>query len=425
MIRSLRPRQLAVDVGVAVLCVLARLAVGVDGPTVFAVVVVMGLALALRRVSPALALVAAWLGVTAQLLALLPADPANLAVLAVLYCTARYGTPVVKWAGFGSAALGAVVATSYLTVRPYVGGLDVRSASEIAANVVLFFATTAATFFLSWTLGVLVRTRADARASRRRELEARWRGEEAQRRGEAAERREEAERHSTAIERERTRIARDMHDVVAHSLAVVIAQADGARYARATDPGAVDTALDAISTTARDALGDVRALLAQLRRDDVGGHEPALVDLDRLVDQVRASGLPVTVNTVGTQEPLPAGAQIALFRIVQEALTNALRHGSAEGADVRFDWGRDAVSVRVSNPLDSAADSAARESSGGEPTVGAVGTIGAVGAVGGGHGLAGMRERAVLAGGSFSAERRGEYFVVNASIPLARDGAAS
>jgi signal transduction histidine kinase len=240
---------------------------------------------------------------------------------------------------------------------------------------------------LSWTFGLLGKT---------------WRG--AREAGQArvlAERQKIDAQRSVVVEQERNRIARDMHDVVAHSLAVVIAQADGARYARAKDPDAVDAALTTISSTAREALGDVRILLGQLRHNQDEAPQPVLADLGRLVDQVRGSGLPVRFEQEGESVPLGTGKQLAVYRIVQEALTNALRHGDTSRETlVSLHWGQKDLAVAVSSALRLAEPAA-------EPELGL------------GHGLSGMRERAILAGGSLTAEPHAGRFLVTASLPLA------
>ncbi|HEU4850483.1 MAG TPA: histidine kinase, partial [Terrimesophilobacter sp.] len=212
---------------------------------------------------------------------------------------------------------------------------------------------------------------------------------------------------SVIVEQERNRIARDMHDVVAHSLAVVIAQADGARYAGRKDPEAVDAALTTISMTAREALGDVRILLGQLRHSQDEAPQPVLADLDRLFEQFRASGLPVEFDEAGAPTPLATGAQLAVYRIVQEALTNALRHGdSAQGATVAFHWEADALALEVT--------SATVESAPGEEKAEPAATPG--------HGLAGMTERAALVGGRLTAEQHDGSFTVSATIPATQQG---
>ncbi len=190
------------------------------------------------------------------------------------------------------------------------------------------------------------------------------------------------------------RIARDMHDVVAHSLAVVIAQADGARYASASDPSAATAALGTISSTARSALADVRLLLTQLRHSQGDGPQPTLADLEELYAHVRAAGveLRVDVDPAPPAEP-PGAVQLAVYRILQEALTNAIRHGDGRVA-VRLAWGPERVDLEVANAMKTDAAPSA------------------------GHGIIGMRERAQLAGGSLSAEAVDGDFVVRATIPI-------
>jgi signal transduction histidine kinase len=230
---------------------------------------------------------------------------------------------------------------------------------------------------LSWVTGALVRVALQARETRRAQQEA------------------QAE---AATEQERVRIARDMHDVVAHSLAVVIAQADGARYAAASDPAAADTALTTISTTARAALADVRLLLTQLRHSHGDGPQPTLADVEALYAQVRAAGvdLQVEVDPMPPGEP-PAAVQLAVYRILQEALTNAIRHGTRDAVRVGLAWLPDRVELSVRNGRDPSAT----------PAPGSVG-----------HGLIGMRERAQLAGGRLHAAGYGDQWVVDATLPI-------
>lgn len=381
MLRPLTSAQLAVDITIATVCVLIRSLLPFDSAAGWAMLLAMGGALAIRRLSPGLALAVAWFGALVQMAALLPPDAANLAILAVLYSTARYGTPTVKWLGLSSAIVGAFIATAYFLLTGFVAGstnfdsiftllphLAVVGAFSLGASL--------AVLGLSWTAGLLARTWRTARESRALQ--------------QAAER-------EVVVEQERQRIARDMHDVVAHSLAVVIAQADGARYARKDDPEAVDGALVTIATTAREALADVRLLLGQLRQEQGAGPQPVLGDLDALVTQLRASGLDIHVVRNGDLPLLPASHQLALYRIAQEALTNALRHGDA-AARVTFELSSTPaeVTLLVSNRLRAKPAAAGTE----------------------GHGITGMRERALLVGGEISAAPEGDLFVVRASVPV-------
>jgi signal transduction histidine kinase len=210
--------------------------------------------------------------------------------------------------------------------------------------------------------------------------------------------REHLVERDVVIEQERNRVARDVHDVVAHSLAVVIAQADGARYAAEKDPATVSPALDAIAETARVALGEVRTLLHELRHTQSATPSPGTGDLDTLIEGFRVLGLTVDVAHYGHQRALGDATQLAVYRVVQESLTNALRHGdTAQPVSVDFDWGDHALAVVITNALQGD----------GVPQVD-----------GPGHGIPGMRERAALAGGDFTVGvgTRG-MFRVRASLP--------
>jgi signal transduction histidine kinase len=387
--RQLSRSTLAIDVGVAVCFFLFCLLVDPPSSTpAFLVLVGFTAAVAMRRLSPALALAVAWLAATIQMLAGLTVLTSNFGVLIVLYATAAYAERAVRWVGLASAVLGALVAATYLSLAQLgVRSLATLTPAEITGTIwsgVAVLVGGVAVLGLSWTLGLLMRTWQTAREGRLSQN----RAVEEQR----------AAQRSVVVEQERNRIARDMHDVVAHSLAVVIAQADGARYARANDPEAVDAALTTISTTARDALGDVRILLTRLRQDDAGGPQPVLADLDRLVDQMRSTGLDIEWTTTGSPTTLGSGAQLAVYRIVQEALTNALRHGDADRAVyLNLTWTDGWVAVTIDN----AVSTDELNEHGGEI----------------GHGLPGMRERALLAGGSLDAESTGGRFIVAARLP--------
>ncbi len=364
--------------------------IAIAGATVAAL---FSIALALRRLSPALALGVAWAGALLQVGLGRPPSFSDLAIFAVLYGTAAYGTRVVYWAGLGSTVLGALIITVYLMADPVFAGGGLSWERLPLALVMLVAAAFA--LGLSWTIGALVRTAVRARENR-----------EAQQRAEA----------ETVAEQERVRIARDMHDVVAHSLAVVIAQADGARYAAASDPAVASQALTTISSTARAALADVRLLLGQLRHQQGDGPQPTIADLEELYAQVRAAGVPlrVDVDPAPPGEP-PAAVQLAVYRILQEALTNALRHGaSGSPVGVRLAWLADRVELTVHNPLPSSGHP--RHPAGvapGDPRI-APGEHAAAR----GHGLIGMRERAQLVGGRLDAGADSDAFVVRATIPI-------
>lgn len=358
-------------------------------------------ALAVRRWSPGGALVVAWVAAILQMVALSDLQLYDAAVLGVLYSTAAHGGRTVKWVGLASAVVGAFVATFYLGVVKtlFDGAADPDPSGGPVRMLLLLgilFVGAIAVLVLAWTAGLLVRAVRDGRDIRRRE--------------ESATRERELAEYRFVVEQERNRIARDMHDVVAHSLAVVIAQADGARFAARTRPEAATEALGTIAGVARGALGDVRLLLAELRHAEGETPQPVLDDLGELVERMQAAGLEVRRTESGNPVPLGAGHQIAVYRIIQEALTNALRHGATD-RPVTLDlaWSASGVVVRVVNDL-------RRVDGEGDGDAGGAGGA----AAGGGtlrHGIAGMRERAQLAGGALRVETDDTRFVVRADIP--------
>ncbi|WP_447949263.1 sensor histidine kinase [Microbacterium aurum] len=389
MFRRLTRTQLVIDIVVAGLFALVALPFDLsigrfnDNNALGTVLValLMGGALALRRAAPGLALTVAWVGAIVQMAMARPPSTADIAVFGVLYATAAYGSRRTFWAGLASTFVGALVITIYLFAPLTDGGLSVSTiTTALAVALAAMFG-----LGLAWTVGALVRTGIRARENRRAQEVA------------------EAE---AAAESERTRIARDMHDVVAHSLAVVIAQADGARYASASDPDAAASALGTISTTARAALSDVRMLLAQLRHRQADGPQPTLADLEQLYAQVRAAGIALRVDVdPAPAGEVPTGVQLAVYRILQEALTNALRHGAGAPVDVALAWHADRVELSVRNETTAAG-------------VPASGTPAGEGEAPRGHGVIGMRERAQLVGGTLDAGREGGDFVVRATVPI-------
>ena len=381
--------QLTTDIVLAGVFALACLPFAVlGGWPDLVVLVVFATALALRRLSPAWSLGIAWGAALAQMLMLRDLQLYDAAVLGVLYSTAAHGRPLVKWLGLASAGVGALVATGYLAVvKPLAGAAFVGPTDPMGMLTMsgILFVASIAVLVLAWTTGLLVRSVRDTREIRRRE--------------EVATRERELVEYRYVVEQERNRIARDMHDVVAHSLAVVIAQADGARFAARTDPAAATVGLGTIAGVARGALGDVRLLLAELRHAESDSPQPVLDDLGELLEQVRAAGLDVQFAESGTPQPLGTGNQIAVYRIVQEGLTNALRHGDVEApVQLEFAWDETGVDVTLANEM--RADVPPPESHAFR------------------HGIPGMRERAQLAGGSLFAEAGDDgVFRVRARVP--------
>lgn len=164
---------------------------------------------------------------------------------------------------------------------------------------------------------------------------------------------EQAQAREIAAAEERARIVRELHDVIAHSLSIVVRQADGARYAAGSPPGPTTAALEAIASTARSSLAELRRLFGVLSADDdaqpLTAPTPGVADLEALAAQVRSAGVEVVLHRDG-QPPadLPAGAQLVLYRVVQESLTNVLKHaGPGTRADVLIHWTAVAAEVTV------------------------------------------------------------------------------
>lgn len=203
-----------------------------------------------------------------------------------------------------------------------------------------------------------------------------------------------------AVTVERGRIARELHDVVAHNVSMMVVQAGAAARVLDGDQPNVSDALDAIAQTGRRTVDEMRTLLGVLRNDrDPAARkpQPGLADLEQLVDGVRAAGLPVTLRVEGEPRPLPQAADLSAFRIVQEALTNALKHAAPARADVVVRYVPEAVSLEVFDTGSGRANGS-----------------------GTGHGLVGMRERVAMFGGELeAAPQPAGGFAVRVRLPLA------
>ncbi len=383
----------SVSTGVFALFALLGTVVTAVGPTVAAAVwsVVIVVPLAWRRRRPVASAVAVYTaGLLHTVLGIPGLVPADLAVLLALYSVTVYGP---RWA-HRTAVAGAVVGSFVLAATL----LLLRMAPDPVAAVALalFCAVTA---LAVWAAGLVRRSR--------RETILAWRD-----RAERLEiERDQQAQIATAAER--ARIAREMHDIVAHSLSVVIAQADGGRYAAQADPDAAGRALGTIGETGRAALADMRRLLGVLRDDGGVGvldpaspaelvPQPAAQDIERLVESMRANGLAISLVRMGTPRPLPPGAGLTAYRICQESLTNVLKHaGPDPSVTVLVQWEPAALTLEVTDD----------------------GRGAAAVSDGAGHGLVGMRERAAMFGGTVSAgPRPGGGFRVRARLPLPAAG---
>jgi signal transduction histidine kinase len=210
----------------------------------------------------------------------------------------------------------------------------------------------------------------------------------------------EQARAASAVADERARIARELHDVVAHSISVMVIQAGSARLRLGTDTSASEQALHSVEQTGRQALAEMRRMLGVLRTDDQGlalMPQPGLGGLDQLLDQMRDAGLSVEAHVEGVPVMLPPGLDLSAYRIVQEALTNVLKHAGHTSATVRVAYQPDRLLLDITNQPGTTVRTR----------------------VNGGHGIIGMRERAALFGGSMKAEPQpGGGYKVQAAIPL-------
>jgi signal transduction histidine kinase len=216
--------------------------------------------------------------------------------------------------------------------------------------------------------------------------------------------REREEKARAAVAEERVRIARELHDVVAHAISVMVLQARGGRRSLASDPEETCEALDTIEVTGSAALAEMRRLLGMLRRDDEEialAPQPSLRHLEALAAQVREAGLGVELSVEGEPVELPPGVDLSAYRIVQEALTNVLKHAGPATARVVIRYGDHDLELEI-------ADTGVGASAGDAE----------------GHGLVGMRERVSLYGGKVEAgPRDGGGFTVRARLPLASERA--
>jgi signal transduction histidine kinase len=329
--------------------------------------------LAARRRAPLLVFAVTTGAVLALPIAHFDAGATPVAVWIALYSLAAHSDLHRSLVGVASVPL--VMAIVWASARTEFGW------PEYLVNIVIFEA--------AWVTGNNIRTR----RAYLRELEDR---------ASRLEREREA-RAERAVDEERARIARELHDVVAHSMSVMTVQAGAARRIIDQDPGRARDALGTIERTGRQALGEMRRILEVLRDRASGGDRAPLPGLDRLpdlVDQLHLSGLPVELLVEGAARPLPQGVDLTAYRIIQEALTNTLKHAGPARADVTVRYSSGAVDIEVRDDgrgITAAANGGPAE----------------------GHGLLGMRERVAVFGGRLHAgPRPGGGYQIRAHLPF-------
>jgi signal transduction histidine kinase len=327
--------------------------------------------------------------------------PSVIAVPMTVHNLAANGPRWASFAGLCTALAGAVLnglKVAYAPAPPYSpnaatfmdngAGPTGPPTGELAVIAAAIAVACSAIVLAAWAFGDLARTRRlalDQLRDRARQLEV-----------------EAAQERALAAADERNHIAREMHDIVAHSLQVIITQADGGRYAGAQDPEVAVGTLGTISDTGRRALGEMRRLLGVLRGPEaVDLHpQPGLADVHDLVETIRLTGLEVEFAVEGTpRRELPAGGELAAYRAVQESLTNTVRHGGPNArAAARLRWTARGLQISVDDDGRGAAASVQTRGSG--------------------QGLTGLRERIGLFGGSVTAApRQGGGFSVHATVP--------
>jgi signal transduction histidine kinase len=304
---------------------------------------------------------------------------ADLAIPVMLYTLAAYTPRRISVPG-----LAVCLAGSLAAIVAWGTPANLSAPSWLLVGSIIF----AGPSLLAWVLGDSMRYRRAYYAS----LEERAARLEAERGAQA----------QIAAAAERARIARELHDVIAHNVSVMVVQADGASYALGSDPGRAAEALAAISATGRQALAEMRRLLGILRRDEEATPReplPGIGQLGELLESTRAAGLPVSFTVEGVPQPLPGGAALAAYRIVQESLTNTRKHaGPLASAQVTLRYLEDGLVLEIS---DDGRGAATRPD-------------------GAGHGLTGMAERVAVYGGSVTAgPREGGGFRVTARLPVA------
>ena len=385
---------------------IARLGWDFRDPDALAVLVTLAQAAPLvwRRRAPRLVLAATFAAAMLNLLLGYQPTWAQAAMLVALYTVAAH-CPRRQSVATALLLAGGVVLYGLIAQRMYP---TATAAVETRAQDWLF---SLLQFAAAWFLGDLQHRRLaytaklellNAQLAGEQELRARW-----------------------AVAEERGRIARELHDVVAHSVSVMVVQAGAARRSVAGNPDQATAALTQIEDTGRQALAEMRRLLGLLRDGKDGAAaldpQPSLAHLEALLAATREAGLPVELAVEGEPRQLPAGIDLSAYRIVQEALTNSLKHAGPARAVVRVCYGSRALEVQVWDDGRGAADDGVESAEGRRPTDSDRLRRSADRQISrsAGHGLIGMRERVALFGGSLEVgSRPGGGFLVAARLPL-------
>lgn len=373
------------------------------------VLVVIGVATAagLARRLPAAALTLVWGVCLMQVLTGTELLMTELAIAVVAFGTARWGRGGTVWLSALSIPLAAVITVYWIDSGVFYAALDTAGFRVLAEQTSLFgdrwqvtaAITGMAVLGVPWLAGLALRFSARAQQSRASQVVA-----EAER--------DQAE-EIAQLREDQARLARDVHDVVGHSLAVILAQAESAQYLEEADPRRLKQTMENIATSARSSLDDVRQVLSSTASNAASRPTPHArnADLDSLVDGVRASGHEVVTTEVGAPQPMPPELEVVAFRVLQEMLTNAIKHGRRDRPVlVERHWEGD-LRIEVQNTIDTTTDEtrplAAGAPSGEPPPPG-------------GQGVEGMRRRLEAVGGRLDVRRRTDppTFTATAWVPV-------
>jgi signal transduction histidine kinase len=332
-------------------------------------VLIMALSLARRRREPLVVLMVVMVGLTVQSVAFGSSEAGSLLLISLVsvYSAAAHSSQVVIAAGIGWAG-----ALLHDLADPAIDGVGSALFSSIAFGLVFLFG-----------LGMRYRQSRTSAAEHRAQLLM-----------------EERERDRLAAVEERQRIARELHDIVAHGLAVMVVQAGAAEQVLETSPRKARESLQAIRAAGQEAVGEMARLLELIRDESPSAREPhpTLADLEQLVRKTSESGLAVALDVEGRRRTLPAALELSAFRIVQEALTNVLKHADAKHARVVVRYREHQLELEV-------ADDGALTTGGGR----------------GGYGLAGLRERVAIFDGRIDAGRGEDGgWTLHAVLPVAQ-----
>ncbi|MFC7497370.1 MULTISPECIES: sensor histidine kinase [unclassified Nocardioides] len=376
----------------------------VDDPRPPLLVVALGTAtaVALSRRLPAAALAIVWVVGAMQVVTGTQLLMVQLAIAAVAFGTARWGSIGTVWLSALSIPLAAVITVYWMSASVFYEALDTAGFRVLIDQTTRFssrWQVTAAIAGMAvlgvpWLAGLSLRFSARAEQSRASQVVA-----EAER--------DQAEEIAELRERQ-AQLARDVHDVVGHSLAVILAQAESAQYIEDADTQRLKQTMQNIATSARTSLDDVRQVLASTSTAAPAGQRTRHVDLDGLVDGVRASGHEVVTTEVGTPQPMPPELEVVAFRVLQEMLTNAIKHGRRDRPVlVERHWEGD-LRIEVQNTIAAGTDETRPIALPAEPPPV------------GGQGIDGMRRRLEAVGGRLDVRRRTDppTFTATAWVPV-------